>query len=98
MKVSFVAMSERWILGVGVLIGFLWIRSRARALRDEEGASRKALYGIFFFLAPLLFAGKWAFKFLPFEPNANLLIEMLALASMFALTGLLFLRGPTRAP
>ena len=87
-------MTERWVLGIGILMGFLWIRSRATALRNEEGGSRRALYGIFFFLAPLLLAGKQAFGYLPFAHATNLLIELLALASMFALTGVFFLRHP----
>ena len=87
-------MAERWILGVGILIGFLWIRSRATALRHEEGGSRKAIYGIFFFLAPLLFVGKKAFTYLPFEHTTNFGIELLAIATTFALTGLFFLRAP----
>ena len=87
-------MIDRWILGIGILFGFLWVRSRATALRHEEGGSRKALYGIFFFLAPLLFVGKQAFVYLTFAPNTNLAIEILSLASIFALTGFFFLRSP----
>jgi len=90
-------MVERIILGVGLLAGFIWIRTRARALREDENQSRKALYGIFFFLAPLLLIGKWAFKFLPFEHNTNFAIQILALALMFAATGFFFLRKKSRA-
>ena len=87
-------MTDRWILGLCILAGFLWVRSRATTLRKEDGGSRKALYGIFFFLAPLLFVGKQAFTYLPFAHNTNLAIEILLLASMFALTGFFFLRSP----
>ena len=86
-------MTDRWVLGICILAGFLWVRTRATALRKEEGGSRKALYGIFFFLAPLLFVGKQAFVYLPFAHNTNLAIEILSLASMFALTGFFFLRA-----
>lgn len=86
-------MSTRWIVGAVILIGFLWVRSRVKVLRDVEGGGKKALYGVFFFLAPLLFAGKWAFEFLPFEPYTNLIVELVCLVAMFALTGFLFLRG-----
>ncbi len=85
-------MQQRWIIGIALLAGFLWVRTRAKALRDTEGGSQKALYGIFFFLAPLLFVGKWAFGFLPFGQTENLLIQLAAIGLMFGLTSILFLR------
>lgn len=85
-------MLERWIVGIEILLGFLWIRSRARALRGDEERSRKALYSIFFVLAPLLLIGKQGFDRLPFERYVNLAIETLALALIFGVTGFVFLR------
>jgi hypothetical protein len=85
-------MWDRWLLGAVLLAGFLWIRSRARALRSDEERSRKALHGVFFLLAPLLLLGKPAFDALPFERPVNFLIESLSLALAFGLTGFLFLR------
>ena len=90
-------MWERIILGVGLLAGFIWVRTRARALRDDEQQGRKALYGIFFFLGPLLLVGKWAFQYLPFEHNVNFAIELLAIGLMFAATGFFFLRKKSGA-
>jgi len=88
-------MWERYTVGLALLIGFLWIRSRVRALRGDENRSRKAIYGIFLMLAPLLLIGKWAFDRLPFGPYTNFLIELLSLLLVFGLTGFLFLRkGP----
>ena len=92
-------MIERWIVGIAILMGFLWIRSRARALRSDEDRSRKALYAIFFVLAPLLLIGKQGFDRLPFERYTNLAIELASLAVIFGVTGFVFLRNkPTNAP
>ena len=85
-------MQPRWLIGIGLLIGFLWIRSRTRVLRENPDGGKKALYGVFFFMAPLLFAGKWAFGYLPFGPWQNTGIELVVLGGLFALTGVLFLR------
>ena len=85
-------MLERWALGIAILCGFLWIRSRAKAIRSDAERSRKALYGIFFVLAPLLLLGKQGFDRLPFGRYANLTIELGVLALVFGMTGLVFLR------
>jgi hypothetical protein len=88
-------MWERWVIGVALLAGFLWVRSCVRALRGDEERSRKALYGVFLMLAPLLLVGKWIFDRLPFGAYINFWIELSSLALVFGLTGFLFLRkGP----
>lgn len=85
-------MLERWTIGITILIGFLWIRSRIRAVRNNHERSRKALYGIFFVMAPLLLIGKQGFDMLPFGRYTNLLIELGVLALVFGVTGFVFLR------
>ena len=86
-------MSERWLIGAAILVGFLWIRTRARALRGDEERSRKALFGVFLVLAPLLLIGKQIFDRLPFDRVTNLVVELVSLVALFALTGFLFLRS-----
>jgi hypothetical protein len=86
------AMLERWTIGLAILIGFLWIRSRIKAVRHDGERSRKALYGVFFVLAPLLLVGKKGFDMLPFGRYANLLIELGVLALVFGATVFVFLR------
>lgn len=86
-------MWERWTIGLALLAGFLWMRSRVRALRGDEARSRKALYGIFLMLAPLLLIGKWVFDRLPYGAYVNFWIELLSLALVFVMTGFLFLRS-----
>jgi len=88
-------MSEQWVIGGAILFGFLWIRSRLQTLRGDGDRSRKALYGIFLVLAPLLLIGKWVFDRLPYGQYTNLVIELASLAAAFALTGFLFLRKGT---
>jgi len=84
-------MPDRLIVGLALLFGFLWMRTRARSLRDSE-ASRRALLGIFLGLAPALVAEKWLFDHLPFERFANLAIELGALGVSFGATAFFFLR------
>jgi hypothetical protein len=84
-------MPEHWIIGVELLLGFLWIRTRARDL--GEGAGLKAIVGVFFVLGPLLLAEKWLFDRLPFQRLTNLAVALITLAASFWLTGTLFLRG-----
>jgi hypothetical protein len=90
--INFAAMLERWATGIAILIGFLWIRSRIKTVRNDGERSRKALYGIFFVLAPLLLIGKQGFDRLPFGRYANLLVELGVLALVFGVTGFAFLR------
>ena len=85
-------MLERWVTGMAILIGFLWIRSRIKAVRKDHERSRKAIYGIFFVLAPLLLIGKQGFAMLPFGRYANLITELGVLALVFGVTGFVFLR------
>ena len=90
-------MTDRWILGLALLFGFLWLRDRLRALRREGEVGPRALYGIFLVLGPLLLAEKWLFDRLDFGRWYNLGIELAVLALTFGATRLLFLR-PGSAP
>jgi len=80
---------ERIFVGVLLLIGFLWLRHRARGL-DEAGRSR-AYKGVLLFLIPVLLGGRWAFDRLPFGPWENAAIEMATLAAAIAFAGLVFM-------
>ncbi len=92
---SCAVLAEHWIVGGAILFGFLWLRSRVRALRGDGEASRKAIYGIFLILAPLLLIGKWGFEKLPYGPYVNLSIELLFIVLVFGATGFLFVRKGT---
>ena len=83
-------MPEQWILGLELVFGFLWLRTRSRDLGEQAGF--KAIVGIFFILGPSLLGEKWLFDRLPFGRYSNLLVEIIALAASFWLTGFIFLR------
>ncbi len=83
-------MSERWVIGAVLLFGFLWMRTKSRAL--PAGRGRTALYGIFWVLTPLLLGEKWVFDRLPFGAYSNLLIELLCLGLSFFAVHRIFLR------
>lgn len=84
-------MVDRWVLGLILLFGFLWVRTKARDLGNPE-QSHRALYGIYFLLAPMLLGEKWLFDRLPYERFTNLGIESAGILASFALIWLLFLR------
>jgi len=73
---------ERWLPGIALFLGFLWIRSSARRIRDDKRL-RKAIYAVFFLLAPFLILCRWGFDQLTFKPYVNLVIELAVIAAAF---------------
>jgi hypothetical protein len=81
--------TDRILVGVLLLVGFLWLRFRARKL-DESGRSR-AYKGILLFLIPVLLSKPLTFDRLPFGRWENFAIEAGALAAAIALAGFVFM-------
>jgi hypothetical protein len=81
--------TERWVVAVVLVLGFLWLHRRAKGL--DEAARGRALKGTILFLAPALIGGKWAFERLPFGFYQNLMIEVAALVAVIAVAGVVFM-------
>jgi hypothetical protein len=87
--------TERIFVGLFLVLAFLWLRARARALDDADRP--RAILGSALFLVPALLAGRWLFEKLPFGRYENLVIELAGLAAVTAVAAFVFLR-PRRAP
>ncbi len=81
--------TDRILVGILLLVGFLWLRHRGRAL-DDAGRSR-AFKGMLLFVVPVMLGGRWAFGKLPFGHWENLAIEMAVLAAAIAFAGTVFM-------
>lgn len=90
--------TERVIVGLVMIAGFLWLRRRARGL--DEASRARGLVRTVLFLAPALIGGKWLFERLPFDGPVNLAVEVAGLAGLLAAAGFLFMRpaGPDGTP
>jgi hypothetical protein len=87
-------MPERWILAGLLLVGFLWLRSKARKSRTEHLGSKAFLaFGI---LAPVLLALGWVAENPLFGRTVDFLLQIALLAAAFAASGALL--RPPRAP
>jgi hypothetical protein len=86
--------TERILVGILIVAGFLWLRHRARKV--DEAARGRALLATAFFLVPALAIGKWLFEKLPYGLYENLAIELAGLAAVIAVAGLVFMK-PSRS-
>ena len=80
---------ERLLVALVLIIGFLWLRRRAKAL--DDAARGRALRGTILFLAPVLIGAKWGFERLPFSMPVNLALELAGLAAALAVAGYVFM-------
>lgn len=81
--------TERLVVVVVLILGFLWLRRRARAL--DDAARGRALRGTILFLAPVLIGAKWGFERLPFTAPVNLAVEAVGVAVALAVAGFVFM-------
>jgi purine-cytosine permease-like protein len=82
--------TERILVGLVLLAGFLLLRRRAKGLDDSERG--RALRGTILFLAPVLIGGRWLFEKLPYGLYENLAIEMVGLVVVIAVAGFVFMK------
>ena len=80
---------ERLLVALVLIVGFLWLRRRAKAL--DDAARGRALRGTILFLAPVLIGAKWGFERLPFSTPVNLAVELVGLAAALAVAGHVFM-------
>ena len=88
-------MQDGWVLAGMLLIGFLWLRAKARKLGPEGLGARAFLaFGV---MGPVILVLPWVSGKLPFGRTYNLAVELLALGAAFLVSGT-FLRPRNPAP
>jgi thiol:disulfide interchange protein len=81
---------DRFFVAFLMLAGALWLRQRARKL--PPGKRMKALYALILFFIPALIVTRWGTDRLPFGAYERLAVEIAALAVLFTVMALVFVR------
>jgi hypothetical protein len=86
-----VSTADNVVMIVCLFGGFLWLRTRARAVHAEK-RQVSTLVGLFLVLPALLILESRLFGKLPYGSVTNLLLKAAALVATFAAVGFGFLR------
>jgi len=77
--------SDRLLIVVLLIIGFLWLRRRGRRL--DEAARGRALLATVFLLITGVIGVRWVAERLAFSHALNVAVELLMLAALIAVAG-----------
>ena len=83
---------EKIVLGLCLLVGFLWLRARSRSI-DLESQMLRALLGTFVFLPGALIGEKYFFEMFRFGGYVDILLKAAVVIATFLVVGFGFLKS-----